>query len=72
MQELSEGDALRWYNNKGFTHQTSCVDTPQQHGVVERKHRQLIETIRALSFQANSPSIFWCDYVLFATYTVIL
>ena len=46
------------------------MDTPQQNSVVERKHRQLLETTRALSIQANLPSNFWGDYVLFAAYTI--
>lgn len=59
-----------YYHTKGILHQRSCVDTPQQNGVVERKHRHLLETARALSFQANLPSKFWGDCVQCATYLI--
>lgn len=34
----------------GIIHQRSYPYTPQQNGVVERKHRHLLETVRALRF----------------------
>ena len=33
--------------------------TPQQNGLVERKHRHLIETVITLLSQASLPSTFW-------------
>lgn len=54
--ELTEGLALKFYRESEIELQTSCRDTPQQNGVVERKHRHLLETARALSFQSNLPS----------------
>ncbi|CAH9134443.1 unnamed protein product [Cuscuta epithymum] len=44
-------------------HQTSCVNTPPQNGVVERKNRHLFETASALLFQMNVPKQFWADVV---------
>lgn len=44
-RELCEGNAFRWYIDKGITHQTSCAHTPQQNGVIEGKHHHLIETV---------------------------
>ncbi|KAL2229041.1 UNVERIFIED_CONTAM: Retrovirus-related Pol polyprotein from transposon RE1 [Sesamum indicum] len=56
--------------NSGILHQRSCAYTPQQNGVVERKHRTLLEIARSIMFQASFPRHFWGDAVLAATYLV--
>ena len=39
-----------FFQKLGILHHTSCVDSPQQNGPVERKHRHLLEISRALRF----------------------
>jgi len=48
-------EATTYFLSKGIIRQTSCVATPQQKGVVERKHKHLLETSRALLFHSGLP-----------------
>ncbi|CAM8957622.1 unnamed protein product [Rhodiola kirilowii] len=54
----------------GIIHQTSCVDTPSQNGVAERKNRHLLETARALLFEMQVPKKFWVDAVSTACFLI--
>jgi len=56
--KFQDNSALQFYAKKGIIDQRSCVDTPQQNGVVERKHKHLSEVARALMMQADLPSRF--------------
>ena len=38
---------LALYNTLGILHQKSCVHSPQQNGIVERKPKHLLETARS-------------------------
>ena len=58
---------VAFFAQKGVIHQTSCVETPQSNGVVERKHKHLLETSKALLFQSKLPIQFWGDCVFTAT-----
>ena len=59
-----------FYALKGIIHQTSCVETPEQNGIVERKHQHLLNVTRALLFQANLPHSFWCFALIHAAYLI--
>lgn len=68
--DLCVDPMLDFYRSKGIIHHRSCVGTPQQNGVVERKHRHLLETARALSLQSNFPRSFWGHVVQCAAYLI--
>lgn len=41
--------------NQGIVHLSSCVDTPQQSGIAERKNRHLLEVARSLILSTHGP-----------------
>ncbi|XP_019242160.1 PREDICTED: uncharacterized protein LOC109222244, partial [Nicotiana attenuata] len=53
-----------------IVHQSSCVYFPQQNGIVERKHGHILDTARALKFQANTPTRFWGECIKTTVYVI--
>lgn len=51
----SSSTGIAFFSDKGVIYQTTCPHTPQQNGVVERKHKHLLETAKALLFQSSLP-----------------
>lgn len=68
--EFTSNEMTKFYNEQGIILETTCPHTPQQNGVVERKHRHLLEVARALRFESNTPKRFSGECVLTATYVI--
>lgn len=45
-------------------HHKSCIEPPQQNGVMEHEYQHILNVARALRFQAELPLKFWSDRVL--------
>uniref|UniRef100_A0A2N9EN83 Integrase catalytic domain-containing protein n=1 Tax=Fagus sylvatica TaxID=28930 RepID=A0A2N9EN83_FAGSY len=67
-REYLDSAFQQFLESRGIIHQTSCVRTPQQNGIAERKNGPILAIARALMLQMNVPKLFWADAVLTAVY----
>jgi transposase InsO family protein len=58
------------FHLKGIIHETSCVGTPQQNGVAERKNRYILETARSMLLENEVPQVYWDHAVVAAVYLI--
>ncbi|MCO5614165.1 hypothetical protein L7F22_068446 [Adiantum nelumboides] len=54
----------------GIQRQFSCMYTPQQNGVAERKNRHIVEVAQALMSEKNMPPCYWAEVASTAIYTI--
>ena len=59
-----------YLQKEGIIHHSSCIDTPQQNGVLVRKNRHLLEVAHAMMFQMNIPKLFWGEAILTTSYLI--
>jgi Reverse transcriptase (RNA-dependent DNA polymerase) len=68
--ELLSNEMQDFFRQNEIIHETTCIDTPQQNGIAERKHGHLLEVARSLRFQSGLPKIFLGECLLIATYLI--
>nr|KYP73597.1 Retrovirus-related Pol polyprotein from transposon TNT 1-94 [Cajanus cajan] len=68
--EYVNHEFLNFLSHNGIVHELTCVNTPQQNEVAERKNLHLLEVTRALLFQMFVPKNYWGKVVLTVTYLI--
>lgn len=58
------------YATHGILPQTSCVKTPEQNSIVERKHSHILNLTRSLRYQAHISKSFWLYAISHAVHLV--
>lgn len=56
-----------FYAAEGIVHQKTCVYTPQQNGVIEKKHQHILNVSKALKYQSSLPLSYWVYCLKHAT-----
>ena len=59
-----------FFTEHGIIHESSCVHTPQQNGMAERKIGHILNVTRASLFHTNVPKQYWGEAALTAAYLI--
>ncbi|RVW12231.1 Retrovirus-related Pol polyprotein from transposon RE1 [Vitis vinifera] len=68
--EYQSSDLQKYLKGHDIIHQTTCSNTPQQNGVVERKNRHLLEVVRASLIAAKIPISYWGKAITSVAYLI--
>jgi transposase InsO family protein len=68
--EYPESTFLSTLKQNGTISHHSCPNTSQQNGRAERKHRHILDTVRALLLSASILKHFWGEATLTIVYTI--
>ncbi|GAB2294185.1 hypothetical protein Dimus_038285 [Dionaea muscipula] len=58
------------FQNSGIVHQFFCPHTPEQSGMVERRHRIIRELGMTMLFHSGTPLFLWVDAFMTAVYLI--
>lgn len=61
---------VHFFKKFGIDHRVSCLHTSQQNGVVERKHRHIVDTGLSLLANAHMPLAYWDDAFSTSVYLI--
>jgi hypothetical protein len=68
--EYRDSQFLNFIHTQGTIIQRSCAGTSQQNGRAERKHRHILDSVRAFLISASCPERFLGEATLTAVYTI--
>ncbi|CAN0896019.1 Retrovirus-related Pol polyprotein from transposon TNT 1-94 [Linum grandiflorum] len=68
--EYTSQALYEFYKSQGILYQHSCPGVSEQNGLVERKHRHILDLARAILLQSSVPSTFWVEAVNTVVYLI--
>ena len=68
--EYKNSSLLSFLSQQDTPAQRSCPHTSQQNGRAERKHRHILDLVRALLLYASCPEKFWGEIALTSVYII--
>jgi hypothetical protein len=68
--EFVSNTFTQFLDTHDICHMISCPHTPQQNGLVERKHRHIVEMGLSLLAQSHLSPLFWVDAFLTSVFII--